>query len=45
MCIQSIPGPGQYSIKRDLDVEPSKSEMIGLDYERPAFGSQTDVSF
>ncbi|CAF0774130.1 unnamed protein product [Adineta steineri] len=36
-----IPGPGQYSIKRELDFEQSKSDILGLDIERPPFGSQT----
>lgn len=38
----NVPGPGQYTIKRELDPVPSKSEITGLDYERPAFGSQTN---
>ncbi|UJR37251.1 hypothetical protein I4U23_029960 [Adineta vaga] len=36
-----IPGPGQYSLKRELDPEPSKSEITGLEIDRPPFGSQT----
>ncbi|CAF1351377.1 unnamed protein product [Adineta ricciae] len=36
-----IPGPGQYSIKRELDPEPSKPEIIGIEVDRPPFGSQT----
>ncbi|CAF1535012.1 unnamed protein product [Adineta steineri] len=38
---ESIPGPGQYTIKRELDPEPAKNDIIGLDFERPPFGSQT----
>ncbi len=41
--IQRIPGPGQYFIKRALDPEPSKSDITGLDFERPGFGSQSNV--
>ncbi|CAM2711420.1 unnamed protein product [Rotaria socialis] len=37
----SVPGPGQYLIKRDLDPEPSKNDITGLEFERPPFGSQT----
>ncbi|CAF3141392.1 unnamed protein product [Rotaria socialis] len=39
---ESIPGPGQYSIKRELDPEPPKGDIIGLEFERPGFGSQTE---
>ena len=41
---KSIPGPGQYQLKRDLDPEPPKSEAIGLEFERPGFGSQSEVN-
>ncbi|CAF3707078.1 unnamed protein product [Rotaria sordida] len=39
---ESIPGPGQYTIKRELDPEPPKGDVIGLEFERPGFGSQTE---
>jgi len=42
---QSIPGPGQYTIKRELDPESPKGDIIGLEFERPPFGSQTKVIF
>ncbi|CAF0774387.1 unnamed protein product [Rotaria sp. Silwood1] len=38
---ESLPGPGQYSIKRDLDPQLTKTEIIGIEFERPPFGSQT----
>ncbi|CAF0787247.1 unnamed protein product [Rotaria sordida] len=38
---ESLPGPGRYSIKRDLDPQPSNTEITGIDFERPPFGSQT----
>ncbi|CAF1227660.1 unnamed protein product, partial [Didymodactylos carnosus] len=38
---ESIPGPGRYEIKRQLDPEVPRGDIIGLEYERPPFGSQT----
>ncbi|CAF0962416.1 unnamed protein product [Adineta ricciae] len=39
--LKSVPGPGQYSIRRDLDPEQAKGDIIGLEFERPPFGSQS----
>lgn len=40
---KSVPGPGQYSIRREMDADKSKSEINGLETARVPFGSQTKV--
>lgn len=40
---QNVPGPGRYSIKRELDPDRTKSEIKGFDSSRAPFGSLSKV--